>query len=271
MRQVLMKIVSALFPSYIIKKAISTLMNPQVRKLRANEEQILAMAQQEVLDYEGFKVQLYKWGSGTKKILMVHGWEGQAGNFSDVVTALLNEDVTIYAFDAPSHGHSSKGETSIFQFVEVVSILLRKHKVDYIVSHSFGGVATVSALYNNRDITVEKYCLFTTPDRFTERIDDVANMIGLSDGIKKKLLARLQEDLDGDIETFNVSDFVQQVAVDKALIIHDKADRVIPISRARNVHSKWPASDMLEVEGTGHFRILRSSEVITAAVDFLVG
>ena len=67
----------------------------------------------------------------------------------------------------------------------------------------------------------------------------------------------------------NVSDFVKIAKVDKAFIIHDKADRIIDISQAQDVYNNWPQCEMLEIEGTGHFRILRTDWVIDKVIDFL--
>lgn len=201
--------------------------------------------------------------------MLVYGWEGQAGNFADLVPALLENNFSIHAFDAPSHGYSTKGKTSIFQFIEVVVMTLRNCEVDYVVSHSFGGVATTSALYFHQDIHIKKYGLFTTPDRFRERIDDVSEMIGISDKTKAMLIRSSGKDLDRPVDDYNVSDFVASISVDEALIIHDEADRVIPISRARKVHHRWPNSKMIEISGTGHFRILRSPEAINKVIQFL--
>mgnify|MGYP001953379095 CR=1 FL=1 len=53
----------------------------------------------------------------------------------------------------------------------------------------------------------------------------------------------------------------------KSLIIHDINDKVIPISRSKNVHKNWAVSKFMEVEGTGHFRILRTKEVINSVIN----
>ena len=55
----------------------------------------------------------------------------------------------------------------------------------------------------------------------------------------------------------------------QALILHDKADKVIDISQSRNVFQNWPQCQMEEIEGTGHFRILRTESVLERVVDFL--
>lgn len=243
--------------------------NPQIMKLRPHEMDILEKSEKETLIYKAHKIQTYRWLGGNKKVLLIHGWEGQAGNFSDLIEKLLAANYSVYAFDAPSHGFSSKGATSLFEFSEVVGLLIRAFDVDKLVSHSFGGVATTYALYNNLDIFIKKYALLTTPDKFSERIDSVVEMVGINENVKSKLLAKIQEETPQDISTFSVSNFVKTIKVEKSLIIHDKNDRVIPIAQSENVAKNWKNGKLKIIEGTGHFRILRTGTILDRVVDFL--
>ena len=265
----IIKTISTIAPGMVVSFAFKVLTNPQVKKLRDHETKVLNQAIQEDFPFKSFNIKLYQWGQGTKKILLIHGWEGQAGNFADLIEKLLKEDYTIYAFDGPSHGYSSSGKTNMFDFTELVGTLIKKFEVNLLVSHSFGGVATSFALYENPDIEIDKYLMLTTPDRFTERIDDVAASIGITDKVKTLLIKKLETASGRDVRHLNVSDFVKSINVKSAMIIHDKDDKVIPISRSRNVHANWSASEFLEVTGTGHFRILRDSKVIEAVLAFL--
>lgn len=269
MKKLLVRIASNLFPNQITSFAYDQLSNPQVRKLRKNELTTLEKANKEKFNFKDFNIQLYSWEGGEKKVLLIHGWEGQAGNFSDIIEKLLIDGFTVYSFDAPSHGFSSKGKTSLFEFTELVGILIKKYEVKLLVSHSFGGVATTYALFKNQDIQIEKYVLITTPDKFIERINDVSEMVGINDKVKNKLISRLENETNNDVRNLNVSEFVKSINVEKSLIIHDINDRVIPISRSKNVHKNWAVSEFMEIEGTGHFRILRTKEVINRVIDYL--
>lgn len=257
------------FPKLVVSFAYKQLTNPQVKKLRAHETEVLNQAKKERLAFKGFDIKLYTWGTGPKSVLLIHGWEGQAGNFADLVQRLLKANYKVYAFDGPSHGYSSKGKTSLFEFTELVGVLIRKFEVKQLISHSFGGVATTYALFNNRDLRIDKYLLLTTPNRFIERINDVSGAIGITQEVKELLIERLENETGQQVKGLNVSDFVKQINVKDALIIHDKNDRVIPIERAEKVYEHWPAAGFSAVEGTGHFRILRDETVLDMAVWFL--
>lgn len=269
MRKKVIHFLSKVAPRLVAKLAYNQLSTPQISKLRAHEVEVLDKSEKAVFPFRGFAIQTYKWGRGKDKILLVHGWEGQAGNFADIIERLLKEDYCVYAFDAPSHGFSSKGKTNLFDFTDLVGILIKEYQVTRLISHSFGGVAVTYALSKLPAIHIEKYLLLTTPNRFRERIDEISAQVGITEEVKLRLINRLKNEVDGDIETLNVSDFVKKINVAKALIIHDKNDKVIPITISRTVNENWKASTLLEIEGTGHFRILRTPAVIDQSIEFL--
>ncbi|MEO0472084.1 MAG: alpha/beta hydrolase [Bacteroidota bacterium] len=265
----LIRIASAIAPGPISRLAYDKLTNPQLHKLRLFEEEVLAKADVNWEDFQGKKVCTYRWGSGNRRILLIHGWEGQAGNFWAIVDALLAMDYTVYAFDAPSHGRSDKGPTSMFAFTDWVKYQIQSLGVNKLISHSFGGVATTYALSQLPETEIEQYLMITTPDRFSQRIQDVSEQVGINETVKQRLIDRLTAETKQDLTKLNVSDFVQQIKVKEALIIHDRDDRVIPLSYSEGVHAKWPQSRLEVIEGTGHYRILSDAQTLTLMRDFL--
>ena len=75
--------------------------------------------------------------------------------------------------------------------------------------------------------------------------------------------------MDIDVKTVSVSQFVQSINVEKAMIVHNKNDGVIPISQSQNDAENWKNCKLKTVEETGHFRILRTESVLDEVVDFL--
>lgn len=269
MQKSIVKLFSFLFPSVMTRMTYKQLTNPQIRKLRANELLTLDKAVKENFPFKGFDIQTYHWPGGPESVLLIHGWEGQAGNFSDIIERLLQEGYSVYAFDGPSHGFSSKGRTSLFEFSDLVGLMVQRIGAKKLISHSFGGVATVYGMYQNPAHTIEKYLLLTSPDRFMDRIDGVSAQVGISEKVKHRLIQQLEEEMNVDVQTLNVSDFAPQLDVNKSMIIHDKGDKVIPIAQSRSIYENWPACDFVEITGTGHFRILRTDFVIDQVIEFL--
>lgn len=270
MKKQIIKLLSSISPKVVANLAYKALTNPQVMKLRDYEIEFLDKADKERIKFGDFDIQTYRWGNqNDEKILLIHGWEGQAGNFTDIIQKLLDNNYYVIAFDGPSHGFSSKGPTSLFEFSDLVGKMIRDYKCKKLLSHSFGGVATTNALFNNQDIEIDKYVLLTTPDKFIQRIEDVSERMGITEKVKKLLINNLERELNVDVKQISVSDFVKKIKVNKSLIIHDKNDKIIPIVQSRNVHKNWRNSQFQEIEGTGHFRILRTEEVIDTVVKFM--
>ncbi|MEM0993293.1 MAG: alpha/beta fold hydrolase [Bacteroidota bacterium] len=241
-----------------------------MRKLRAHELVVLEEAAQWDMQFGSFDIRMYRWGAAEdEKILLVHGWEGQAGNFADLIQKLLANSYQVIAFDGPSHGFSSKGKTSLFEFGSVVEAILQEHRCKKLVSHSFGGVPTTYALSRHPDIEIDRYVLLTTPDQFSQRVDELAASVGITEKVKRLLIERLEAEQGIDASTLSVSNFVQTANVRKALIIHDKDDRVISIAQSRRVCASWKNCQIKEIESTGHFRILRTARVLDDVVAFM--
>lgn len=265
----LLRTISFLAPGPFGRYLYERMANPQIRRTRTYEAAVLDRSTKETVIFGNYKIVTYRWHGGNKCVLLIHGWEGQAGNFAELTDALLDAGYTVLAFDAPSHGRSSRGPTSPFEFAEVVGLMVKKYAAQYLVSHSFGSVATTFALSQDPDLKIAKIVFLTTPDQFTERVDDFIQKFRLSGRIRSIVLDEIRRHTSHDITKLAVSDLLKSVRVDSILIVHGADDSVIPISRSRNVHLSRPGSRFLEIKGTGHFAILRAKETWNAVIEFL--
>src|SRR6267378_1472357 len=79
---------------------------PALRQLK-RETEILAMANHAELTLrpgtENREEQIiyYRWGSGSKRVLLVHGWGGRAAQFFALIPRLVDAGFEVIAFDAP--------------------------------------------------------------------------------------------------------------------------------------------------------------------------
>ena len=263
------QIADKLAPSWTANLAYKFLTNPRFHKLRPFEEEAIEKAEKEDVEIVGFQIRTYKWGNGTRNILLIHGWEGQGGNFGMLIEPLMALGYTVYAFDGPSHGFSSKGDTSLFEFGEVVSALLERFEADDAISHSFGSVATSFGLWNRKDIHLDKLVMITTPDRFEDRVKDVSEKVGVSMRTQKRLMNRIAEETGYDPYDLAVSTYSNELNVGEALIIHDENDKVIPVSQSESVADAWKVARLVKIANTGHFRILRDEQTVRLIESFL--
>jgi pimeloyl-ACP methyl ester carboxylesterase len=260
---------SNIFPSFFAKKFYNRLLNPQIKKIRKNELETLKKAEKKVLIIQNNKIQLYKWGNGENKILLVHGWEGQAGNFSYLIEKFLVENFTIYSFDGPGHGNSSKGKNVMFEYLDTVDKIITKLDIKNIVSHSFGSVVTTFALSQIPNHKIDSYVLLTTPYTFSNYVSNISKKTGISNRAINIVLKKIEKERNEKIDEFDVSKYVQNINVEKAIIIHDVNDRIIPISKAEEVAEKWNSVELVAITNTGHFKMLRTTEVANIIIEFI--
>ncbi|MBL4753294.1 MAG: alpha/beta fold hydrolase [Flavobacteriales bacterium] len=251
------------FPSISAKLVYNVMSNPRVRKSREIEEKILDTSRKERLKFKNFDIQMYRWGDlGNKVVLLIHGWEGQAGNFGGIVDSLLQKNYQVIAFDAPSHGKSSNGKTNMLEFAEFVSFMLKKYHPDAIISHSLGSVTTVVALDGNKDIPINQWFLITTPHSMKDKIKEVSDFLGVTDRTINRLIKMIEKDAGESIDRLNMSDYcVGLTNVSEAIIVHSKDDKVLSIDLSRRVHKDFPQSKLIELDDLGHYTILWSEEL----------
>lgn len=269
MKQKFIWLFATLFPNFFVNKAYNYLVHPMQFKIRPHEKSILNKAQKSRKTFNHFDIQCYQWGMGSKKILLVHGWEGHAGNFAELIERLIKEDYTVLSFDGPSHGASSHGKTSSFEFSDLVASLISEYKPNALVSHSFGSVASIIALGKNPDMGIDHYVGITVPNKLRERLEEIARRLGLPYKIVAKLIVQLEATHDIKVDEINVEDYAPKSSIKKALLLHDTNDRVLPVQKSREVAHRWPEAKLIEVTGTGHYKILGEEKVLDKVISFL--
>ncbi|MGB1449683.1 MAG: alpha/beta fold hydrolase [Flavobacteriaceae bacterium] len=269
MKQKIIWLLAQIFPGFFVKKAFAYLTHPMQLKIRPHEKIVLDKATKSRFTYRHFDIQLYQWGTGEKRILLVHGWEGHAGNFAAIIERLVENDYTVISFDGPSHGQSSKGKTSSFEFIELIRLLVEQYQPRQLISHSFGSVASLIALGSNPHLMIERYVGITVPNKFRERLEEIAQHLGLPYKVVRRLITKIEREHQVKVDTINVEDYAPKATIEKALLLHDTNDRVLPVEKSREVAKKWPAASLKEVTGTGHYKILGTKKVVDEILDFL--
>lgn len=258
-------------PRYAASQAYGLMSRPRRVRIKDFEQAALDRAATSDMEFKGYTVKIYRWGVGDPRVLLVHGWEGNAGNFGALVDLLVAHGCSVLAFDAPAHGQSSGTVSSMFDFGEFVATLLQATRVDHVITHSFGTVATVFALSTNPDLVVDKLVLLTAPDRFEDRIDQFLGFVGLSARTKQPLMDIFEQETGYKVSDLSVSQACKAVRAKNVLILHDRADRVLPIAWSRRVVDQWPQARLVELTGTGHYRILRDAQTAEVVRGFLFG
>ena len=264
-------LLSTIFPNTFSKMVYQLIINPRKKLNKPNSDQlnILKKSTQVKFSYKNYTIKTYQWGSGKKRILLVHGWEGQASSFYNLIDRLNSKEYTIYAFDAPSHGYSDRTKNSFIDFIQIMPELFNKFSPHILITHSFGAVPATYSLSLDKTLQIEKFIMFAPPNKFSDRVDDVIEISGISKKVKKPLINKIETEFSLPFKTLNISNFIKRVNVEKALILHDLNDKVCSVQYSREIYKNWPVSQFEILEGTGHSKILRANISIDKTINFI--
>jgi pimeloyl-ACP methyl ester carboxylesterase len=204
------------------------------------------------------------WSSGSgPPVVLVHGWEAAHSDFDAFVAPLLAKGLRVVAIDLPAHG-SSTGEVA--SITDCGNALLaagaRFGPLAGVVGHSAGCAAISYALLDGLD--VERAVLVSTPERYERYVRWFAK----ENDVDGDALIALMETRGVAVTSYVLPDNAVQFDV-PALIVHSIDDRTCDIRGARNLAKAWRGSELFEVDGLGHMRILRDAGVVERIVSFV--
>lgn len=210
----------------------------------------------------------WEWGDGGEAptVMLVHGWNGHAGQMGALAGPLVDAGFHVVAFDLPAHGRAAGRRTTLPEMARAVEGVARRLRpVHAIVAHSLG--ATASAIAVARGLDVRRLVLLAPPAEPEPFARAFARAIGLPDARVPGMLASLREEV-GDFEALDLRRLAPAMSA-RLLLLHDPADREVPFAHARAIVERWPDARLATVEGAGHLRMLGDARVVRQAVSFL--
>lgn len=250
------------------KHAFYVFCSPFSAKITTKQQAFLDTATTERIDVDGEKIQLYKWGNGTQKVLCVHGWRSNTYRWRDYIKTLIEKDCTVYSIDFPAHGNSEgffwnllKGEASILATINHIG------KVDTIISHSVGCFCSLYFCDQNPKLQPQKMVSLASAGKVHDFIYEVKRMLNLTDREINNLMNYFISFTGKDPEYFNIENFFSHITA-KALLIHDQDDPDTDVRYSQRLHELYTESELIITSGLGHK--LRSKDVLEKVVTYIV-
>lgn len=213
----------------------------------------------------GSDLAVWDWGDG-RTVLLVHGWNGNAAQFSGFVPPLLRAGYYVAAPDLPAHGSSSGARTNVRAMADaLLRIGRRVGPVHAVIAHSLGAAATVIAQADG--LRVERTVLIAPPADLPRYAGLFGRAVGLSARSTASLLSRLDHTLGGRAAFDLVSLARRQTS--RMLVLHDPEDREVAFAEARALAQAWPGATLEEIPGAGHTRALQHPDAIFRAIGFV--
>lgn len=249
--------------AWLLQRLFTT---PPRPPLRADEAGILTSARRWQSRVRGMMVQGYEWGEGPA-VLLIHGWGGHAGHMSGMVEPLVHAGFRVVAVDAPGHGHSPPGRSTILHFHEAIEAMARHAgPVHGIVSHSLGAAATTYAL--SRGLDIPRVVFIGPFTHFSALWHALQQRTGASWALIRRMIGRLEIASTIGFEELDPLTLAQDRQT-PLLVIHDLNDDKVGFEQGLKLVQNWPGAELRSTSQLGHLKILKDKAVQAAAVDFL--
>jgi pimeloyl-ACP methyl ester carboxylesterase len=256
-----------LAPRKAARKGFYLFCRPMRRVVKPHHLDFLNTSEKFELEYAGKKVQGYRWGSGEKKILLLHGWESHSFWWKRIVNNFSKEEFTLYAVDAPGHGLSEGNYINVPHYSGLIEQLVLSYgEVHAILAHSLGAFSSVYTLHRLPKLPVSKLVVMASPGEANEFFQHYRKILGLSDRSVKVIGDYFFKKLGYGPNYFSLKDFASNLQL-PGLIIHDTEDKSAPYQHGLDAHNNWKNSEMITTSGLGHN--LKSEELLERVKQFV--
>jgi len=211
------------------------------------------------------RIVYYRWGNGSRRVLLVHGWAGKAAQYFNFIPYLVEADFEVISFDAPAHGRSSGELASGPAFARAArEVVDAAGSVDFAIAHSLGAAALSIAI--SRGMHVEKAVLLAPMAFVMPLLNDFMTSRDMRVDEREQLTSMFQNRYRNKV--ISVPDMARNFQT-RVLILHDPEDQELPYKQAEAIAEAWPDAELVNTPNVGHWRILRSKEVIERSIAFL--
>lgn len=249
------------------KKGYYIFSSPARKAVKDHQLGFLETAEKSSFQCNGDTIRVYRWGTGDKKILLLHGWQSNSFRWKYYIDGLAKDQYTVYALDAPGHGLSTGKYLNIAIYSEVIeTFLYLTQPMDAIVGHSMGAVSVLYTLYRLPNLDVKKLVIMGCPGEANDYMIRFTKILSLNK-------TTLQAIVDGfERFTYHVPTYFSSPRFGEAvkiptLIIHDREDSEAPYHHIPGIHQAIKNSQLVTTSGLGHN--LRSPEIVKQVLDFV--
>lgn len=213
------------------------------------------------------KIMVYRYGTSTKKILLVHGWSGRGTQLFKIADELLKSGYSTISFDAPAHGKSPGKNTLMPEFIETI-LELEQHlgPFEVAIGHSLGGMSLLNSL--KKGLKINSLILIGSGDIVKDIIDDFVKKLNLKSNISDLLQYHFEKKSGLNMNDFSAHKAAKDITI-PVLVIHDENDTEVPVKCAIHIHKHLMNSELLLTQNLGHRKILGDKKVIEKIIHFI--
>ena len=221
----------------------------------------------------GYQFPVYRMGTGSKHLLLVHGWAGRFSQFHMLIDFIekqhptLLEEYTLTGFNAVAHRGAQGKRTMMPEIGTCIAQITSKHgPADLLIAHSIGCNAAMHATEQS-GAKIHRQVLISPPGRISEMVRIFCSALGFNDKVKARIVANLKQDFGVGFDSFSAPELAPKNTI-PTLVAHDTDDRDTPIALGREVGQNMNNGTYIETSGLGHRRILRDPKLAAQIYDW---
>lgn len=263
------KILELTAPKSAAKFAIKLFTTPFKFKLPKRERAMDTNSTQQLVYIPEIKksINVYTYGNGSKKVLLIHGWSGRGTQMCSIAEKLISKDCTTISFDAPAHGKSTGKRSDMTEFIACIQHLENKFgPFTFAIGHSLGAMALLNSL--KRGLAVERAVTIGSGDVIKDIMDSFWQKLGMKVATGSLMISLFEKKFGQTINSYSAYIAAQGVSV-PVLVIHDTEDKDVPVSAAHHINDNLAKGTLLITNNLGHRKILGDKTVIKNIISYL--
>lgn len=198
-----------------------------------------------------------------KLIILVHGWESNAGSMAGIGDKLAQCGYHVVSMDLPAHGHDGGSHTNLFECKEALKAVINRMwpaEPFSVISHSFGSAVTAFAL-SETDHKVDQLIFLTSPNELSGIFEHFRDLIKLSPKPYQLIIDKVHQMFGEGIVNLTVQEKALEMNYKHLTMIHDVNDKVLPYVYSQRISNFLPRTELYTLENAGHYRMLWNDEV----------
>lgn len=263
------KVLETISPKLATQFAIKLFTTPIRHKLPKREIEMDVKSKQQLLKIEAInkEIMLYQYGSGEKKVLLVHGWSGRGTQLVKIADELLKLGYSTISFDAPGHGKAPGKTSNMTEFIAAAMEIEKQFgPFEFAIGHSLGGMTVMNAI--KKGLYVKKAVIIGSGDVVQDIMDDFVLKLGLKTEISKLMRIAFENKLKETMNSYSAYIAAKEVSI-PVLVIHDENDDDVPVTAGQHIHQHLKNGQIMITKELGHRKILGDSNVIQRIVEFI--
>ncbi len=267
----LLRLLQSLSPNLASRLAFKLFLEPPRRELADSDAAFMASAKLHLLPVGKDQVQVYEWGTGSRTVLIVHGWGSRASRFAPLASALMKRGWRVLALDAPAHGRSPGRRSSLPQFTASLdAVASQLGPVQALMGHSLGALAIACQRAETPAwfTSLRRLVLISMPADAAFLVDSFQRMLGIDAATASQMQSLFRQRFAAVPESFTARHASPPLQL-ATLLVHDQRDDIVPYSHAVELGAQLAQARLLTTEGLGHSALTRDAATIQAMGDFL--